>query len=384
LSLHGPSRTFKVQRLENGLATNSIAEQWFDNLPAATKLNWDLVEAAFKVRWPKEVLVAETTEKRRQKLRSEKLLKEDIGMTVTANGVEMSSQACWAGKIQTLAAQADDPSSTLIHSVWNEMPQLMKKLVKSTYPTWPEFTQAVKDVSKEDIETAVEEEGRIMMLEWDAKALRAQITLQSPTTPLRTSFGGFNIGWGGNPASTVVLGTNPFQGGTMANNNIMRAFQTPLRGRGFSQGGPTVYRANHLRHADLSANTLNMLHHPDTPQGHADYALQITAWKTANPTKYSGGDEFAPYPLTPGTEAVGKGECFECGHCHGRTSPHTRPILDPGETYYRRVANCIIRKSRAEANKVPVSVRFVATTDDYPSHWVSTADSQGNGGGLGA
>ncbi|KIM72080.1 hypothetical protein PILCRDRAFT_93603 [Piloderma croceum F 1598] len=163
--------SFKVQRLENGLATNSVAEQWFDNLPALTKLDWDLVEAAFKVCWPKEVLVVEMTEKRRRKLRSEKLLKVDIGATVMANGVEMSGQACWAGKIQTLAAQADDPSGALIHSVWNEMPQLMKKLVKSTYLTWPEFTRAIKDVSEEDIETAIAEEGRIMALEQDAKAL---------------------------------------------------------------------------------------------------------------------------------------------------------------------------------------------------------------------
>jgi hypothetical protein len=32
------------------------------------------------------------------------------------------------------------------------MLQLLKKLVKSTYPTWPEFSQAIKDVSEEDIE----------------------------------------------------------------------------------------------------------------------------------------------------------------------------------------------------------------------------------------
>ena len=66
------------------------------------KLDWDLVEVAFKTCWPKEVLVAETTEKRRRKLRNEKLLKADIGATVMANGVEMFGQACWAGKIQTL------------------------------------------------------------------------------------------------------------------------------------------------------------------------------------------------------------------------------------------------------------------------------------------
>jgi len=375
--------SFKVQRLENGLATNSVAEQWFDNLPAATKLDWDLVEAAFKVRWPKEVLVAETTEKRRRKLRSEKLAKDDIGTTVMANGVEMSGQARWAGKIQTLAAQADDPSGALIHSVWNEMPQLMKKLVKSTYPTWPEFTQAIKDVSEEDIETAMAEEGRIMALERDAKALRAQIVQQSPTAPLRAGFGGFNISRESSPAVTVP-DANIFQGGTMGSNNIMRAFQTPSRGQGsFSHGGPPVYRANHLHHADLSANTINMLHHPNTPQGLAAYALQVTAWKTANPTKYSSGDKFAPYPLTPGTDAVGKGECFECGRRHSRTGQHTGAIVDPGETYYRRVANRILRESRAEANEVPpVDVRFVAATDSYPGHWISSMDSQGNGKGL--
>ncbi|KIM72081.1 hypothetical protein PILCRDRAFT_16460 [Piloderma croceum F 1598] len=172
----------------------------------------------------------------------------------------------------------------------------------------------------------------------------------------------------------------------MGSNNIMRAFQTPARGwGGFSHRGPPVYRANHLCHADLSANTLNMLHHPNTPQGLAAYALQVTAWKTTNPMKYSGGDEFAPYPLTPGTEAVGKGECFECGHRHSRTGQHTGPLVDPGETHYWRVANRILRDSRAEANEVlPVDVRFVAATDSYPGHWVSTTDNQGNGKGLGA
>ncbi|KIM79202.1 hypothetical protein PILCRDRAFT_10613 [Piloderma croceum F 1598] len=75
---------------------------------------------------------------------------------------------------------------------------------------------------------------------------------------------------------------------------------------------------------------LNMLHHPNTPQGLIAYALQVTTWKAANPTEYSGGDEFAPYPSTPSTEAVGKG-----------------------------------------------------ATDDYPGHWVSNTDIQGNGEGLG-
>jgi hypothetical protein len=84
------STSFKVQRLQNGLATNSVAEEWFDGLDAATKGDWDLVEVAFKVRWPRQVLVAQTTEQRRQRLRSERLTKEDIGVMVFSNGADRS------------------------------------------------------------------------------------------------------------------------------------------------------------------------------------------------------------------------------------------------------------------------------------------------------
>jgi hypothetical protein len=52
-----------VQRLGNGLATNSVVEQWFKDLPPATKADWELVEAAFKVCWPKEIPITEMTEK---------------------------------------------------------------------------------------------------------------------------------------------------------------------------------------------------------------------------------------------------------------------------------------------------------------------------------
>jgi hypothetical protein len=129
------STSFKVQRLQNGLATNSVAVEWFDGLTGATKANWDLVETAFKTRWPRQVLVAQTTEQRRQRLRSERLKKEDIGVMVFSNGVEMTGQARWANKIQSLAMLAEDPTGALIHSVRENMPALMRKLVKGSFNT---------------------------------------------------------------------------------------------------------------------------------------------------------------------------------------------------------------------------------------------------------
>jgi hypothetical protein len=87
------SDAFKVKQLENGFATNSVAELWFDALSAATKADWARLEAAFKTRWPKEVVVPPTVEQRHARLRAEKLAKEDIGVIVMANGVEMTGQA---------------------------------------------------------------------------------------------------------------------------------------------------------------------------------------------------------------------------------------------------------------------------------------------------
>jgi hypothetical protein len=86
--------SFKVMKLKTHLTSGSATEEWFDS-PAvqAVKADWGLVESQFKVRWPKEAQVVQTKEQRCSKLKSEKLLKEEIGMDVMHNGVEMSGHA---------------------------------------------------------------------------------------------------------------------------------------------------------------------------------------------------------------------------------------------------------------------------------------------------
>jgi hypothetical protein len=393
------STSFKVQRLQNGLATNSVAEEWFDGLSGPTKANWNLVETAFKTRWPRQVLIAQTTEQRRQRLRLERLKKEDIGVMVFSNGVEMTGQARWANKIQSLAMLAEDPTGALIHSVRENMPALMRKLVKGSFDTWVDFCTAVKAVSDEEIESAVEEEKRISTVEEESKKLRAQLLLQSPTAPLRTAFSGFGLDRRTSPAraaSVIADDANIFQGGTMGAGNIMHGFQATSRGGqnvpgslGFGRGG-IGFRDARLRHTDLSANTKDMVQHPDTPQGNAAYAQQVVAWKAANPNKYKGGDEFAPYPLMPGTDPVGTDECFNCGLRHRIRTAHLRPEVDPFEIFYRRVANRIIKDSctppaapAAPTRSIPSNVHWVDATDTYPGHYIPYEGSQGNGDGPG-
>ena len=105
-------------------------------------------------------------------------------------------------------------------------------------------------------------------------------------------------------------------------------------------------------------------------------------WKHANPQKHRGGDEYAPYPLTPGTLLVGTGECHMCGLHHPAGTPHLCPDVDLFETIYCQIAGHIIRMSQnAPANPTPpLNIQYVtATTPEYLSYLAAYNEEQGNG-----
>ncbi|KAJ7449772.1 hypothetical protein B0H11DRAFT_2247134 [Mycena galericulata] len=387
------SSDFKAERLSNGFATNSKAEAWFDALPAATQGDWKLLKAAFLTQWPKETVPALSTEQHRARLRTEKLRKEDIGKVVTVRGLETTGQSAWASRVLALSALADDPSGAMIHEVREAMPAILKKILAGSFKSWKLFCDAVKAVDEDTIAAAMADEHRLSSVKAETRRLREELARhvmpESPTGPLRAAFGNFAVDHGAPPlrAQTPVSAIqDPFRGGIMRGGNIFRGYQ---RGGGPARGGG--FRANHLRMADLTRNTSGLIQHADTPAGHVAYQLQVQAWKTANPTKLNGGDEFAPYPLTPGTDAVGTGECFDCGVRHAIGAAHVRAIVDTGETTYRRIANQIIREDRqatnlANAVGAPANVNLVQVevTADYPAHWVvSETFDQGNGDGPG-
>ena len=215
------SDTFKAKQLENSFATNSVAETWFDSLPLATIKDWDLLEATFKVQWPKEIVVAVTVEQRRVRLRNEKLVKEDIGVMVMVNSVEMTGQARWANKILVLSTLVQDPSCASLHSVCEGMPDIMKKLVKGEFTSWTSFCSAVKAISDDKVTNAVGKERSITVLKQELKRLHTQLSAQhSPTAPLRSAFGLFNINRTNPATSPPLTEAQFFQGGTMGNNNI--------------------------------------------------------------------------------------------------------------------------------------------------------------------
>ncbi|KAJ6492931.1 hypothetical protein C8R47DRAFT_1070423 [Mycena vitilis] len=399
------SDQFKCDRLIDSFATNSEAETWAEALPPATVANWAALKAAFLVKWPKQTIVVKTVEQHRKRLRAEKLSKDAIGQTEMVKGVETTGQAAWANRILFLSGLAQDTSGALISSVREGMPEMMQKLLKGTFATWPAFCDAVKAIDEDEIRLALANEKRIQQTEDEVRRLRTEVrsggSVQgSPTAPLRAAFGNFTVGRGGTPQRPPAAANHadPFApGGQMHPNNIMRAFAAPARGGNPARGAG--FRPNPQRMADLSANTAAMVHHGDTPAGRTAYQAQVANWAVMNPNK-AGPDEFAPYPLTPGTLPVGSGECYTCGVRHPMNQPHPRANVPAFEQRYRGIAGYIIRTDRRDADTATAAgaaivqhlpagtaINFVEATNEYPAHFVFSTEhtgEQGNAEGPGA
>ena len=98
---------------------------------------------------------------------------------------------------------------------------------------------------------------------------------------------------------------------------------------------------------NLTNNTQGKMHHANMAQGWASYKANKVEWLHINLEKW-GPDETCPYPLTLGTQPVGQGECYKCGHLHNLFVGEQCLGLevDKFEMIYRGITGKIIRESR--------------------------------------
>ena len=371
------SDAFKKEKLANCLATNSIAEEWYDALGAKAK-TWNDLVVEFKKKWPKEKVVAVTVEQRRHELRKEVLKEEDMEQRVTMNGVEMSGRAAWASKIARLAALANDSGGALIGPVRDTMPYVLRKLVVGEFSTWTDFCDAVKKVDDRELKMALEEETQFTKLERENLDLRRKVETRAPQMPpmspmsnIARQMGSFNLSRSTLTATLQAAPMqNPFQGSQMSSNNLFT---------------PNPVRMWEERSIQLAKSTTGMIHHANDDQGRAAYAAKVAEWKAANPGKY-GGDEFTPFPVSPGTASVASGECFRCGHAHQwrNGDPCTQTEILREEQVYRGIASKIVRLSRKEVMNMSQPTPavsavhayggddfiFIPATSDYPDHFI--------------
>ena len=160
---------------------------------------------------------------------------------------------------------------------------------------------------------------------------RPPATPTSPTVPLQAMMNNFAVSCSSaaTPLSNPTLqSNNPFlQGGTMSSTNLFAGYSAR-------------HKPSTEWMADLTTNTRGKVHHA---QGWVAYEADKAEWICLHSSKW-GPDETCPYPLMPGTEPIGHGECYKCGHCHTLFdgTPCLHPTVDRLESIYRGVARKII------------------------------------------
>ena len=183
---------------------------------------------------------------------------------------------------------------------------------------------------------ALEEETRFTKLERENFDLHRKVEMCAPPMPplspmsnITHQMGSFNLSQS-TPTATpqAALMQNLFQGSRMSPNNLF---------------APRPMHTWEEHSIQLAKSTTGMIHHANDDQGRTAYTAKVTEWRTTHPGK-QGGNEFPPFPLTPGTASVAGGECFRCGHAHQWQDgdPCTRPEIPREEQYYRAITSRIV------------------------------------------
>ncbi|KAJ6529696.1 hypothetical protein B0H19DRAFT_1274089 [Mycena capillaripes] len=367
----------KAKAFKNYLAANSDADDWFQALPTATKLDMDLIDITIEAQYPAEPTVQPTAAEFGTELLRCKLAKEELGTKVKVADREVWAHHAWSTKMMRLAAKAGvSATTTYIEQVRVELPGPLRTKIGKTHANWPAFIKAVRDVDTVELELDMKEEKeRREEFSKMRQALQA-----SPTAGICAQLTNARLGPPVQTAAcwpTPAPGANPFQNtGGGGQGSLFTASQTPQQQQApRTSYQPQAPRATYLtamqqpldeaQHRILIDAIERIVHHPDTDAGRRAHVDQQQEWYRTH-----GSIEMTvntPYPLRPGRAPVDSGECFPCG-IMGHTNYMRRcdatqeQCVSPREQQWRRIA--------AQALKdMTVAVRMVGYSqwdvDDY-------------------
>ncbi|KAF8144991.1 hypothetical protein K438DRAFT_1992245 [Mycena galopus ATCC 62051] len=359
----------KAKAFKHYLVAGSDVDIWYRALPAATRADMDLIDAALELQYPSEATVQPTAAEYGTELLKCRLTMEELST-------------------KTKVADRD---------VRVELPKPLCTKIGKTHADWPAFIKAIRDVDTVDLE--------LDMKEWKeekeqrdkiAKMLEQRPAPASPTAGIRGQLANARIGAPAQgPARWPPLapGANPFQaaqGGRQG--NLFTAPRTPYQ----AQAPRTPYQPQVRQPAEVQQPLVGeqrcvlleaiarITHHPDTDAGRCAHSDQQQAWFAAHGNVAMSVN--TPYPLHLGCAPVNSGECFRCGY-QGHTNYQRRCEAPPEqclgvrEQQWRRIALLALKEA-------PTAVRAVGfaswDTDDYgrpfgadKSH-LEEADDQGN------
>ncbi|KAF8187311.1 hypothetical protein K438DRAFT_1972934 [Mycena galopus ATCC 62051] len=282
----------KVEYFELSLKDGSYASLWFSKLLPADKKTFQDLTLAFRLQWPAKEMAEKSKGEQQEELLSIVLNPLEVGVRVEEDGILEWGHVRCACKVAELGARVDK-DSVLITQVLKNIPDALRLQLGPKRDTWAELVQAMKDIPTANMGSLRREGDRIASLEAGLIAANATIMAlqQTPTRGLTAAFSG------------------------MAASSPARTCADPIRHNLFPAANTT---ANPMPRYRPDAERLQMIRaapamiHPRTAVGQTAYAQQMAAYTQAHGTSKPSEDR--PYPLTPGTVAVGSGGCHQCGH----------------------------------------------------------------------
>ena len=340
----------KKQQFQYFLQADSVADEWFDNLPQNEKKDWATIETSFFKWWPRKKAVKKTTEEYEEEITGLRLKEEDLGEKEKVMGSDIYSHIAWADKMTTIVKGVKlETTATYIGHIRKELPKLLREKVGMGHTSWEKFLQAVHEVDMDHIRDGVNARKKEQE---EQEALRKRIQqlkklTASPMALLRQQMTTFSIGnLLLNPAQPPrQVPTNPFVGTTGNQGNLFQTTQT----RSPAQNSVLRPPPTQADRAALLICIQKYPHHPDTEAGRQAHQAQQADWAKMHGLNTM-VTESTPYPLRPGTLPVGSGECFTCGllghmgRWDGSTCGGNR-ALHPHEQTWRSICSCILRQT---------------------------------------
>ncbi|KAF7348940.1 CCHC-type domain-containing protein [Mycena venus] len=336
----------KLEFFELSLKSGSYAKSWYNKLPATEKDTFKNLAAAFQKQWPEKEMAEKEKGELHEELLSLVLRPEDVGVRIEEDGIQEWGHVRWAIKAAELAAHVGD-SGGLVPQVLKNIPDSLLLRLGPKRGTWPELVQTMKDVPSTDITSVRRMETRLAGLETLITNTNATIaSLQrTPTRGLTAAFSGMAAS---SPARNDPVRRNLFPAAAANPAGPMRAYRPDAERLQMILGAPVVI-------------------HACNAAGLAAYNQQIAAYTQKHGSRKP--SEERPYPLTPGTAAVGSGECHKCGligHYSANCTTSNDLLIPDVEVRWRQIVQSIQTCAGRTAPAATTAVNIVADADDTP------------------
>jgi hypothetical protein len=147
----------KTQQFPNFLQADSVADEWFEDLTMAEKMDWPAITASFKKRWPRKKAAKKTVEEFEEEIMNLRIKMEDMGKKEKIAGREIYTHIAWADKMSTIVRGAKiETTTTYIGHVRKELPRLLREKVGAGHADWTTFLQAIRDIDVDHIREGAE------------------------------------------------------------------------------------------------------------------------------------------------------------------------------------------------------------------------------------